>query len=272
MTAGRKGHFNLAKKPEASGNGAGTAFAAPLERSSPTAEVAKRIIAHVESGDLKPGTRLPSERQLSELLGVGRSTVREAIATLDLLGILNVRPGAGTFIKNATSDLLPDSIKWGLLLGRPRTLHLIEARRHIEAILAQLAAERVTPESAAKLRDCYRKMEAATSSRARFVKADIAFHLQIAAMADNSVLTDMLRSVRTLLEVWIRRAIDSAEELRGTLNEHQAILVAVEAGDGKTAHAAMTRHMAFAAGRLQRSLEAGGDDAGRAEERPSAGV
>jgi DNA-binding FadR family transcriptional regulator len=226
----------------------------PLERNSPTTEVARRIISEVAGGHLKPGARLPSERQLSESLGIGRSTVREAIATLDLLGIVDVRPGAGTFIKEATSELLPESIEWGLLLGRARTLHLAEARRHIEAILAQLAAERATPEGLVALRECYEKMASLTGTPPKFVKADIAFHLQLALMAENTALADILRSVRSLLEVWIRRAVYSRATVLDTLAEHEAVLLAVEKKDPQAAHLAMTRHMEAAARRLEHSL------------------
>lgn len=230
------------------------ALSAPLERTSPTAEIARRIVAQVSGGHLKPGARLPSERQLAESLGTGRSSIREAIAALDLLGILEVRPGAGTFIREATSELLPESIEWGLMLGQQRTLDLVEARRYIETVLASLAAERATPTGVAKLRLCFDRMEQNVRRPEKFVKADVAFHLQLATMADNSILSDILRSIRALLEVWIRRAVDGEDDLYPTLDEHRGVLHAVEAHDPAAAEEAMRAHMDSAGHRLNVSL------------------
>ena len=94
------------------------------------------------SGVLLPGDRLPSERELSRTFGVGRSAVRDALKPLTLLGIIDVRQGDGTYLRATESELLPKAVEWGLLLGQPGALDLVEARRHIEVALATLAAQR----------------------------------------------------------------------------------------------------------------------------------
>lgn len=229
----------------------------PLPRVSPVADLARRIIDYVSSGELKPGTRLPSERDLAQSLRVGRSTVREAIAALDLLGLLEVRQGAGTFVKGDNSDLLPDAISWGLILSKPRTHHLVEARQEIEAVTARLAAQRASPEGVRRLRSRYEQMERARDNPARFVSADIAFHLEVASLADNSALADILRSVRVLLEEWIRRATDGSSQVCTTLAEHRAVLDAIASGNPELARAAMSKHLTDAGERLKLSLGAG---------------
>ncbi|GAA5059900.1 DNA-binding FadR family transcriptional regulator [Thermocatellispora tengchongensis] len=241
-----------ARRPGRSGT-ASISLAAP-QRESAVVDIARQLLSQLLSGHLAPGTRLPSERQLSESLGVGRSTIREALKALDVLGIIDVRQGDGTYLKQSTSSLLPSAIEWGLMLGQPQVLDLIEARRHIEIVIAELAAERAGEEVIAELRHHLEDMRSAADSVA-FVEADVAFHLALAQAADNSVLNDILGSIRSLLRVWIRRAIHEAGETETTIAEHAAVLEAVERHSPADAAAAMRAHMDGAGARLQRSLK-----------------
>src|SRR5579875_783048 len=92
-------------------------------------KTAREIVNYVFSGEIRPGDKMLSERQLAEQLGVGRSVVREALKSLGLLGLLDVRPGDGTYVRQPDSAFLPKVIEWGLLLGEHRTQDLIEARQ-----------------------------------------------------------------------------------------------------------------------------------------------
>jgi GntR family transcriptional repressor for pyruvate dehydrogenase complex len=223
-------------------------------RTTTSYEVARHLLSYLLSGQLPPGGRLPSERQLTEAFGVGRSAVREALKSLDLLGIVEVRPGSGTYLKGIDSDLLPQVIEWGLLLGERRTTDLVEARHHIEVIVARLAATRRDEAAVADLREVVARMAAAGTPDA-FVREDVAFHLRLSEAAGNTVLAEVLTSIRALLSVWIRRAIGTAGGISVTLDEHRAVCEAVAAGDPDAAAAAMEAHMAGASGRLRESLE-----------------
>jgi GntR family transcriptional regulator, transcriptional repressor for pyruvate dehydrogenase complex len=227
-------------------------------RGSAVSDIARQLLGQLLSGRLAPGTRLPSERQLAQAMGVGRSAVREALKALDVLGILDVRTGDGTYLKRTSSDLLPDAIQWGLMLGQPRTRDLIEARRHIEALTARLAAERATAEQRAELAERMDAMRSA-GSVPEFVEADLAFHLTLADAAGNSVLAGVLASARALLRVWIRQAVEQAGETTSTCAEHQRVLDAVLADDPDGAAEAMAAHMAAASTRLVSSLDLGDD-------------
>jgi GntR family transcriptional repressor for pyruvate dehydrogenase complex len=222
-------------------------------RGSAVSDIARQLLGQLLSGQLAPGTRLPSERQLAQAMGVGRSAVREALKALDVLGILDVRTGDGTYIKQTSSDLLPDAVEWGLMLGQPRTQDLVEARRHIEALTARLATERASEAQLTELSERMAAMRAAKSVP-KFVEADIAFHLTLADAAGNTVLANVLSSVRALLRVWIRRAIEQAGETAGTCDEHQRVLDAVLAKDPDKAAEAMAAHMDSASSRLAASL------------------
>ena len=108
----------------------------PIKREPLATQVARRLVEVILSGQIEPGTRMPSERKLAETFGVGRSAMREALKALSLIGLVEVRQGDGTYLRRADSALLPEVIEWGLLLGEPRTMDLVEARQEIEIILA----------------------------------------------------------------------------------------------------------------------------------------
>lgn len=216
-------------------------------------EVTRRLLDYFLSGELQAGARIPSERQLADSLGVGRSLVREALKSLHLLGLLEVRQGDGTFLKRTDSELLPQVIEWGLLLGERSTLDLVEARMHLEVVVAGLAAERRDDQDLDDLRGLLEAMRA-SDDPARFVEADIGFHLRVAQAAGNAVLSDLLSGIRSLLRVWIRRVVEAAGETRPSYEQHVPIFEAIERGDREAAAAAMAAHMEGASARLQRTI------------------
>jgi GntR family transcriptional repressor for pyruvate dehydrogenase complex len=228
----------------------------PIARlAGPRAEITRRLLDYLLSGQVKPGEKIPSERQLAEGLTVSRGAVREAIKTLSLLGLLDQRVGDGTYLSRSSSDLLPQVIEWGLLLGEKRLDDLLDARYHLEVLLCGLAAERRTEEQLAQLRNLIAQMHAAGSDDLDgYVRADIAFHLQLAACSGNTLLADVLTNIQSLLQAWASRVIHTAGETHTSLAMHQPILAAVEKGDAEAARRAMTLHMDRATRRLRESM------------------
>jgi len=220
-----------------------------------SAEISRKLLDYLLSGILVPGDRIPSERELSRTLGVGRSSVRDALKPLTLLGIIDVRQGDGTYLRATESELLPKAIEWGLLLGEQSALDLVEARRHIEEALARLAAGRRDEEDLAEMRDLLRRMELAGSDD-EFIDADMEFHLRVAQAARNNVLAGILTNIRSLIHVWIRRVTYAADSRTASYAEHVPIMEAVEAGDPDAAAAAMAAHLDSAGAKLARTLEA----------------
>lgn len=228
----------------------------PIKREPLATEIARRLVEYLLSGGVEPGERMPSERQLAEAFGVGRSSMREALKALTLLGLVEVRHGDGTYLMRDDSALLPRVIEWGLLLGEQRTLDLVEARQKIEADIAGLAAARRVDADLAELRRLLARMEQLsheTGSPAEFVDVDVAFHLRVAEASRNTALRDILSGIQALLRVWIGRVI-AAGDRESSYQEHLPILAAIAAGDVAAAEAAMADHMRSAAGRLQQAL------------------
>lgn len=215
-------------------------------------EIARKLIDYILSSEVAPGTRLPSERALASDLGVGRSAVREALKSLGLLGLVEVRQGDGTYLRKPDSDLLPRVIEWGLLLGERRTLDLVDARQHLEVTIARLAAQRRDDDDLRRMKDALSPMR--NSDNDAFIEGDIAFHMAIVTAAKNGVLYDVLNSIRSLLRVWIRRAVAEAGETATPYAEHVPIFEAIRDGRADDAAAAMSTHMAKATDRLRRSL------------------
>ncbi|KAA9089584.1 FadR/GntR family transcriptional regulator [Microbacterium radiodurans] len=226
-----------------------TAALTSLPARTPVSEVARRLMDLFTSGDVAPGTRLPPERQLAATLGVGRSAVREALAALEILGIVDVRPGSGTYLRGAASELLPQTLRWGLLIGERNTRELIELRSGLEIYVARLAAGAAAGDGGTLGRFVDRMRDALDDLPA-FARADLAFHHELARLAGNAMLVDLLHVVRSLLQVYADRAVHDAEQASRALAEHEAIARAVAAGDADAAASAMAGHMATAAQRI----------------------
>ncbi len=237
----------------------------PIRREPMAAEVARRLVDYLLSGGVEPGTRMPSERQLAVAFGVGRSAVREAIAALSLIGLIEVRHGDGTYLKRPDSPLLPRVVEWGLLLGEQRTLDLVEARQKIETIIAGLAAQRRKDADLEQLQASLDRMQMASRNEQlveEFVDADVAFHLHLAEAAGNTALRDVHASIQALLRAWIGRVIAAGHgEL--SYEEYIPIMDAVQRRDVIGAEAAMDFHMQAAASRLRATLDQASHPEGR---------
>lgn len=227
-----------------------TAALGALPAGTPVSEVARRLMDLFTGGSLAAGTRLPPERQLAATLGVGRSAVREALAALEILGIVDVRPGSGTYLRGTASDLLPQTLRWGLLIGQKNTAELLELRSGLEIYVARLAAGRATQDDIAALSASLRRMTAFVADLKAFAKADADFHNALATAAGNDTLVDMLHVVRSLLQVYADRAVHDEAAARLAIDEHEAVFRAVEERNADAAASAMAVHMATASARL----------------------
>jgi GntR family transcriptional regulator, transcriptional repressor for pyruvate dehydrogenase complex len=212
------------------------------------AEVARRLLDYLLSGAVRPGDRIPSERQLAELLGVNRPAVREAIRALGFLGLLEVRQGSGTYFRGPDQDLLFRLFEWTLLFGEGEARDLLETRADLEIIVSGRAAERRTDADVAGLKQLLDRMR--DSDAAEFPDADVAFHAKIAEAARNVVLKDMLASIRTMIRGWVGRNIRAAGTTKIAYRDHVPIYKAIAAGDPEAAQAAMAAHMRAATRRL----------------------
>lgn len=225
-----------------------------VPRATAVSEIVKQLTSFLAAGHFQPGSRLPPERQLAESLGVGRSAVREALAALEILGIVAVRPGSGTYIRDSMSELLPTTLSWGLMLSASHTHQLSEVRSALEVQAAGLAASRIDDSGLAALHSHVESMRTHLDDLPRFIDADARFHLQLATSADNDVLVDLLRSIRSLLRLWTERGLRTREQAQLACSEHLAVLEAIAARDAPAAEAAMRAHMKTAGTRVDSTV------------------
>jgi GntR family transcriptional regulator, transcriptional repressor for pyruvate dehydrogenase complex len=225
-------------------------------REPPLTEITRKLLDFLLSGEIAPGDRIPGERQLAEALGVGRSAVREAIKSLSLLGLLDVRQGDGTYLNRSGSNLLPKVIEWGLLLGVPSIVDLLEARAEIEVVAAGFAATRADKDAVTALEARLEEMRNAGDHVDAYMEADIAFHLEIAEASGNEVFANLISSLRALLRVWVSRVLHHAGETKTSLAMHEPIVQAIAAGDAEAARTSMRAHMERADRRLREALAA----------------
>jgi GntR family transcriptional repressor for pyruvate dehydrogenase complex len=199
--------------------------------------VAARILTAVR--DQPAGTRLPTERQLTESLGVGRSTVREALNGLALIGVVEVRHGQGVFVAERTTAL-PTVFELGTV--EARQLH--EARAVIEIEIARLAALRRTPEQLEALEALLADHKADLDAGRPPVVQASRFHLLLAEAADNAVLASVLRPYfRLMFERGPALYETAPAYARWELEQHRAILDAVRDGDADRASTLMRAHV-----------------------------
>jgi GntR family transcriptional repressor for pyruvate dehydrogenase complex len=215
----------------------------PVKRSNLSDAIADRIIGYILEGEFQFGEKLPAERELATYLDVGRPTVREALRTLTVIGMVEVRPGEGTFVVSHHADFVARAFSWAVLLDPQTTLEVVEARSAIETELAGLAAERVTQEESAELSALIERMEQHMGDRQAFADADVEFHLSIAAAARNVTLARLLSATQSLLMQWIQRALESPSTFEVALDHHRAILAAIVSGDAEEARQVMRRHV-----------------------------
>jgi GntR family transcriptional regulator, transcriptional repressor for pyruvate dehydrogenase complex len=217
---------------------------------SPASVVARQLVQLLTDGSLAPGSRLPSERVLAEQLGVGRSAVREALAALEILGIVQIRPGSGTYLQGGTSDLLPTTLSWGLMLASNRTRELLEVRSSLERTAAVLAATNATDSELDRLEQYLERQHANLADPEAFIEADVRFHVQIARISGNEVLADLLASLRSMLRVWVDRGVRTLTATEAAYEEHAKVFAAMRARDSVAVEAAMRDHMETASSRI----------------------
>ncbi len=216
--------------------------------------VAGELARRIDSGELAPDQRLPTEQQLAGRFGVSRNVVREAVSRLKSMGLVVSRQGAGVFVA-PREQARPLAFDPSVLQSLESVVQVVEVRRALEGEVAALAAQRITPAKARALRLALQRLDAAVEAGADGVEEDLAFHRSIAQATGNP----QFERVLAFLEQYQRgamRVTRTNEAMHGTFmqavrREHEAIARAVTAGDASAARRAAVRHMVNATARIE---------------------
>jgi len=210
-----------------------------------TDEAIARIRTMIRAGDLPPGSRLPPENQLSAQLGISRSGIREAVKVLASARVLDVRRGDGTYVTSLAPALLLEGVGFAIELLQGETLlEVMEVRRLLEPAATAAAAGRISERQLDELDDLLRSMRGVAADAEKLMQCDIAFHRAVVAATGNETLTSLLdglssRTVRA--RIW--RGLVLGDVAQNTIDEHEAIYVALKARDQSLAHAAALMHV-----------------------------
>jgi len=210
-----------------------------------TENVIEQILRLIRDGTWKPGDLLPPEKDLTRVLGVGRSCVREALQGVASLGLVELRAGRRTRVKSPSFRTLFDPAGMAALLQPEDLIHLLEARLAVEVAAARLAAERIDAERLAALE---RTVEALSTHMAagdvpQYVEADLAFHEVLIAATGNPIFREVYQVIRRGIRASLRLTSSAPGGMRYGHGEHRAILDAIKARDVPQAEAAMRAHL-----------------------------
>ena len=229
----------------------GSASWRPVARLRTHEQVLAQIEEQVVEGSLRPGDRLPGERQLAEALGVSRAAVREALRVLESMGVIAAGtgsgPAAGSIIVGNGSPALGNVLRLHLALASFSQRELVEVRIQLEAWAAHEAADRASEADLAPLRELVKKMRSPALPYATFNELDSEFHVTIASITGNSLLRLLMQALRDA----IRREMvavfetlpDSAPVVKRLCKQHEAILAALAAHDSSRASRLVREHI-----------------------------
>jgi DNA-binding FadR family transcriptional regulator len=218
----------------------------PIRRRKLYEEVALRIEGMIHDGRYSAGDQLPSERELMEELGVGRSAVREAMLSLQKMGLVNVSSGERARVTTPSAGFLVRELSGAarLLLAQEGGIgRFQEARALFEIGLARLAAERATAEDVAMLAEALAANHAAIGDHARFMRTDVAFHYAIATIPRNAVFTSLYEAVVEWLTEQRETSGRAPNAAETAYPAHARIYRAIAAHDAAEAQAAMRDHL-----------------------------
>lgn len=219
------------------------AFLTPVTRTTLTADISRKLVAHLIRGDWTEGERIPPERELCLQLGVGRASLREALKALEIMGMIEIRLGDGTYVC-ARSEFLSRPLLWAIT-GSAQTdsRELVEARKLIEVEMAGLAAERANPEDLKTITNHFETMKAALKTPKTFQESDVSFHLAIGGAAHNRILLNAFQLIRNLMQQWIGSVLLIPGSASAALAQHKNILYAITNKDVPAARLAMQEHL-----------------------------
>ena len=208
-----------------------------------TEQVVERVYELIKRDELKPGDRLPPERELAKELGISRPSLRSGLSSLISMGVLKSRQGAGTFIAAGPPVLDSEPLRLLAALHGFSFEHMFETRSVLEVGAAGLAAERASGDQLAAMSDEIAEMFATLEDPQQFLVHDIAFHRAVAAASGNPTLATLVEMVSAVMYQRRRETIGRAHDFNEALELHRDIYRAIRAKKPDEARAAMREHI-----------------------------
>jgi GntR family transcriptional repressor for pyruvate dehydrogenase complex len=232
---------------------------APIKTKRLYEEIVEQIKQLITDGKLKPGDKLLAERDLAEQFQVSRASVREAIRTLEMLGVIDIRPGEGTFVRGTDTDDIIRPLAMFLAVERNSLLDMFEMRRIFETATARLAAERATEEELDQIKAMLENMQDRLNVQdpEKGEEFDAAFHYAVAEATHNSLLIKLFKTVSeefAKANSVARRQLyhDNVDNAQLIIDQHSEIFDAIRSRSSEAASNAMLAHLIFAENELRK--------------------
>lgn len=227
----------------------------PVNRGTLPQAIVKSLTELIVQRVWKPGDMIPSEKELAAQFQVGRSTIREAVKSLVVLGVLEARAGEGSFVREPDPGALHGAFEWGLLLSDTNLGDLIDLRIHIEVECARRAALMCTSELAAAMDDLLTRQRNWGMKSPGFRDLGNQLHLAIAKASGNVLFENMVKTIQQIVRIWDSPiATGNRSRMKAEYDEHARIVKAIKSGDPDDAADAMRGHIESASARLRRLI------------------
>ncbi|MFH1155090.1 MAG: FadR/GntR family transcriptional regulator [Pseudomonadota bacterium] len=220
-----------------------------IELQKVTDEVANQLRTLIKDGKLAPGAKLPPERTLAEMMGVGRSSLREAVNILQTQGFVDSKKRKGIFVRSLGSPMLSNPLRQILEEDKDKLIQLYDIRKDIELATAAKAAELRKSQDLKAMKKFLDKMSADSGKPVLHLSDDLEFHLAIARSTGNFFRNHILQSIFDLSDVYLRflveKLVSDRQHILSVLDQHQDIFNAIENQDPGKAREAMNDHLTY---------------------------
>lgn len=215
----------------------------PVEKVSISDNIVKQLMKQISAGNLRPGQRIPAERELCKQFNAGRSSLREALRCLSIMGVLTARAGEGTSVAKDGSKFLGTIMEWRVITERYDLRNLMELRLALEGLAAGSTAEHATEAEISEIEEIISRMRESINDAKRFSALDVEFHLALARASRNQALLDMLTMIGGQLTRVVSTVLKLSNARPLSLKEHEAIAKALRRRNPEAARKAMQTHL-----------------------------
>lgn len=214
-----------------------------LDRYGFSDQIVDRILQMIKEKRLRPGDPLPSQRELAQMMGVSRPSIREALSALAVMNVIDIRHGSGMYVTSLEPERLVERLDIVFALDQSTYLDLFAARRILEVGLAEMAASTITDEELEELSQCLIRSRAAVDDARAFMEADLELHNRILVATRSPILSLFMRVINRL-SVYSRTLTGESTNVRQqTLIDHERIVSALLKRDPAEARNAMLQHL-----------------------------
>ncbi|GCE31013.1 GntR family transcriptional regulator [Dictyobacter alpinus] len=214
-----------------------------IPKSALAEDIVNHLLVLIREKKLRPGDKLPPERELASMLGVSRPSLREALRTLSIMRVVELRHGSGTYVTALEPATLVEHLDFVFSLDDSTYLQLLETRKILEPGICALAAKNITQAEISQLEACIERSKVGPQEHEIYLQADLDIHEIIVQAARNPLLSRFMSSIRSLGRASRERTSILPGVFEQTIQDHQAIISALKAHDPEAAQAAMLTHL-----------------------------